>query len=163
MANFLERLVAEWFQYQGYFVLQNVNVGRRKLGGYESELDVIVFCPVKKHIFHFETSTDSQTWDQRVPRYRKKFEAGRRHIPILLSVPNLDEYHFKQIALFVFSSKSPRKEIGGGEVMTVDYFVGQIKSALKGKKVRNAMVPEQFPLVRALQFSVHFGKDRVRD
>ncbi len=38
MANFLEQLVAEWYEHQGYFVRRNVQVGKRTKGGYEGEL-----------------------------------------------------------------------------------------------------------------------------
>jgi hypothetical protein len=36
--NFLEQLVAEWYEYQGYFVRCDVYVGKRPTGGYECEL-----------------------------------------------------------------------------------------------------------------------------
>ena len=41
-ANHLEQLIAEWYEFQGYFVRRNVLVGKRSKGGYECELDVIV-------------------------------------------------------------------------------------------------------------------------
>ena len=34
-SNFLEELVAEWYEYKGYFVRRNVRVGPRAKGGYE--------------------------------------------------------------------------------------------------------------------------------
>jgi hypothetical protein len=36
--NHLEQLVAEWLQYNGYFVRLSVQVGGRARGGYEGEL-----------------------------------------------------------------------------------------------------------------------------
>ena len=41
--NFLEQLIAEWYEYRGYFVRRNVLVGRRLKGGYECELDIVAF------------------------------------------------------------------------------------------------------------------------
>ena len=41
--NFLEKLVAEWYQYRGYFVKGNVKFGPREQGGYKSEMDVVAF------------------------------------------------------------------------------------------------------------------------
>lgn len=32
-ANHLEQLVAEWYEFEGYFVRRNVMVGRRPSGG----------------------------------------------------------------------------------------------------------------------------------
>jgi len=38
--NYLEQLVAEWYEFNGYVVRRDVLVGRRPRGGYERELDV---------------------------------------------------------------------------------------------------------------------------
>ena len=46
--NYLEDLVAEWYEYNGYFVKRNVWVGKLPAGGYECELDIIAFNPEKK-------------------------------------------------------------------------------------------------------------------
>jgi len=83
MPNFLEQLVAEWYEYQHYFVRRNVRVGRRSMGGYESELDVVAFSPEKKHLVHIEPSMDSDSWEKREKRFAAKFAAGRSHIPSL--------------------------------------------------------------------------------
>lgn len=49
--NFLEQLIAEWYAYQDYLVLTNINVGKRPKGGYEGEIDIIAFDPKKKSLF----------------------------------------------------------------------------------------------------------------
>jgi hypothetical protein len=104
--NFLEELVAEWYEFRGYFVRRNVLVGRRAKGGYECELDVVAFHPGSKHLVHIEPSMDAQSWAKRDERFRKKFAAGRRHIPELFSGLELPEA-FDQIALLGFASKRP--------------------------------------------------------
>lgn len=43
--NHLEQIIAEWLEYQGYFVRRNLKVGRRRNGGYDCELDVVGFHP----------------------------------------------------------------------------------------------------------------------
>ena len=47
-SNFLEQLIAEGYEYKGYFIRQNVLVGRRSRGGYEGELDIVASHPEKK-------------------------------------------------------------------------------------------------------------------
>ena len=81
--NYLEQLVAEWYEYQGYFIRRNVNVGKLKRGGYEAELDVVGFHPSTNHLVHLEPSVDTISWAEREKRFGKKFDAGRRHIPSL--------------------------------------------------------------------------------
>ena len=100
MANFLEQLVGEWYEYNGYFVRRNVLVGPLAHGGYECELDVVAFHPEERHLVHIEPSMDADTWAVRETRFGKKFVAGRKYIPGLfgsIDVPKKPE----QIALLV--------------------------------------------------------------
>ncbi len=41
VGNYLEQLVAEWYEYQGYFVRRNIPEAPRPNGGYDSELDIV--------------------------------------------------------------------------------------------------------------------------
>ena len=43
------------------------------------------------------------------------------------------------------------KELGGGRVATTAELLAEIVDGLKGKRVANAAVPEQFPLLRTIQ------------
>ncbi len=63
--NHLEQLVAEWYEFQGYFVRKNINVGKRLRGGYECELDIVAFHPKTKKLVQVETSMDADSWDKR--------------------------------------------------------------------------------------------------
>ena len=69
--NHLEDLVAQWYQFQGYFVRRKVQVGKRLRGGYECELDVVAFQPAERRLIHIEPSLDSDSWERREERYRK--------------------------------------------------------------------------------------------
>ena len=158
MANFLEALVGEWFEYSGYFVRRNVLVGRRVAGGYETELDVVAYCPRRREIVHVEASTDTDNWARREFRYTKKFDAGRRYIPDLLSLPADHGIEISQRALFVYASGTNVKTVGGGRVWSIHEFMSEVKATLRQKKVATSAVPEQFSLVRAIQFSEQFGR-----
>ena len=60
-SNFLEELVAEWYQFQEYFIRRNVLVGRLDHGGHEGELDIVAFHPSKNHLVHIEPSSDADS------------------------------------------------------------------------------------------------------
>ena len=155
MANYLEQLTREWYEYQGYFVRQNVLVGKRPKGGHECELDVVAFHPVKKHLVHVEPSMDAQSWAKREARYKKKFDAGKKYIPALfkgLEIPNKIE----QIALFVFASTKNRQSVGGGRIMTVDQFLYDAMKEISKRGMTKAQVSEQLPILRTLQFVFHY-------
>jgi hypothetical protein len=144
--NHLEDLVAEWYEFQGYFVRQNVQVGRRPNGEYECELDVVAFNPEKKHLIQIEPSLDSDSWAEREHRYRKKFEAGRKYVPKLFRGIELPR-EVEQIALYA---------LAGGAVMHISAFMDAILAFLRDRPVRTAAVPETYPLLRTYQFGAQW-------
>lgn len=153
--NHLESLVAEWYEFRGYFVRRNVQVGKRPKGGYECELDIVAFNPEERSLVHIEPSLDSDSWTKREARYRKKFEAGRRHIPQLfpgVPIPT----HIEQVALFVYGGGDGRKQIAGGRVVFIREFMAEIRATIGHRRVNSAAIPEQLPLLRTLQFAAQY-------
>jgi hypothetical protein len=153
--NHLEQIVAEWLEYQGYFVRRNIKVGKRERGGYECELDIVALHPKEKKLVQYEPSTDTHSWAVRERRFKKKFEAGRKHIAGLfhgLSIPEkIDQY-----AVFLYGSTTNHKEVAGGKVLMVDAFLKEVVADLKTKRIAKAIVPEQFPLLRVLQLACEY-------
>jgi hypothetical protein len=153
--NHLEDLVAEWYQFQGFFVRRNVQVGKRLRGGYDCELDIVAFHPAERRLIHIEPSLDSDSWERREERYRKKFAAGRKHIPGLfpgLELPKIPE----QIALFVYGAHGQRTGLGGGRILLIREFMIEIRDTLRGRRVAASAIPEEFPLLRTLQFAAQY-------
>jgi hypothetical protein len=152
--NFLEQLVSEWYEYNGYFLQRNIKVGYRAKGGYECELDIVGFHPVEKHLVHIEPSTDSHAWGKREARFTKKFTAGRKYIPSLfegLKIPKKIE----QIAVLGYMRSTPSKAtVGGGKIMTVMELLSQIFAYLKARPSRGPgkWIPEKYPMLRLLQY-----------
>ena len=72
---FREKLVAEWYEYNGYFIRRNVLVGKRQAGGHECELDIVGFHPGTKHLVHIEPSMDASKWE-----HSEKSDIGRSGI-----------------------------------------------------------------------------------
>jgi len=153
MVNHLEQLIAEWYEYRGYFVRRNVHVGKLSHGGYECELDIVAFHPQEKRLIHIEPSIDGNSWKVREKRYKKKFAAGRKYIPALfegLDVPS----KIDQIAVFICGSTSTHKSIAGGTVTMVKDVLREIVTEIDpvGKRV----IPEQFPILRTIQFMAEY-------
>ncbi len=157
MANFLEQLAAEWYEFQGYFVRRNVRVGPRAKGGHEGELDVVAFHPERRHLVHIEPSMDSNRWDLREERFARKFEAGRRHIPTLFQgfgiLPKPEH-----IALLVYGSSKQHPTIGGGKVLMISELLNEIRATFRNRDVGKAATPEQYVILRALQFGTFYWK-----
>ena len=157
-ANFLEELVAEWFEYRRYIVRRNERVGPRAAGGYEGELDIVAFDSKTNHLVHIETSTDADSWAEREKRFSKKFASGAKHIGSLfpgLTLPAIPE----QQAVFVFGSDKKHKSIGGGKVILAENYILMILRDLKTKPIVSQAVPEKYPILRTLQM---ISEHRVR-
>jgi hypothetical protein len=155
--NFLEQLLAEWYELQGYFIRRNVWVGKRARGGYECELDVVGFHPERKHLVQIEPSMDADSWAIREKRFHNKFEAGRKYIPSLfrgMHVPDTVE----QIAVLVFAGKKDRSTLAGGKLVLIQEARGDILRDLRGRSINRDMVPEQMPIIRTLQFVAEYRK-----
>ena len=150
--NHLEQLVAEWYEFRGYFVRRNVQVGKRLKGGYECELDVFAFHPQEQRLVHIEPSMDAHTWAKREARFTKKFEAGRKYIPTLFSGIILPS-EIEHIALLGFASNTTVKTLGAGRIMTTSELFREIVDGLSGRRIAKAAVPEQYPLLRTIQFA----------
>ncbi|MCX6981096.1 MAG: hypothetical protein NTV08_10145 [Verrucomicrobia bacterium] len=145
-ANHLEQLVAEWYEFQGYFVRRNVRVGNR-----HEELDVVAFSPTKKHLVHVEASCDSNSIEKRILNYTRKFQAGRKYIPGLfpgLRVPKKIE----QIGLF--RKGANRGRIAGGKMVLVKELIKEILDGLQPDRINSCRVPESYPLLRTLQLVI---------
>jgi hypothetical protein len=157
-SNYLEQLVAEWFEYQGYFVRRNVLVGRRAKGGYECELDIVAFHPITKHLIHAEPSMDADSWSVRERRYRRKFMVGKKYIPALfegLDIP----VEIEQIAILVFASKSNHQTIGGGRVVIVQEILQEIFRKLRDRHLSSSAIPEHLIILRSFQFVTEYRKE----
>jgi hypothetical protein len=157
MINFLEQLVAEWYEFNGYFVRRNVMVGRRPGGGWECELDVVALHPKKKRLVHIETSMDAASWGKRESRFKKKFDAGRRHIHPLFQGLDLPE-RIDQIAVLRIGSPKGRATIGSGRLQMVGELLDEIRKDLSSRLIAKAAVPEQYVILRALQFAANYWK-----
>jgi hypothetical protein len=120
----------------------------------------VAFHPEKKHLVHIEPSSDAESWANREQRYQKKFAAGRTYIPGLFAGLDLPT-EVDQIAVFIFSSRA-RAEIAGGKVLLVADLMNEIRDELSKRSVLRAAVPEQYQLLRALQFAAHYWNDKKR-
>ena len=155
--NFLEQLIAEWYEYQGYYIRRNVKVGPRLRGGYEGELDVVAFHPNLKRLVHLEASSDTSSWEERETKFRRKFETGRKYASTLF--PGLDVGDaIEQFAVFAYASTKNVKHVGGGRVVLLSDLLTEILSLLKSRSFMNQAVPEHQSLLRTLQVVSFFRR-----
>ena len=132
-----------------------MNVGKRKAGGYECELDIVAFNPKTNHLVHVEPSMDADSWANRETRYEKKFVAGRKYIPEIFDGLDIPD-EIEQIALFVFASTKNRQTLAGGKILILDQFLAEILAGLADSTILGSAVPEQLPLMRTLQFVSYY-------
>ena len=150
--NFLEQLVAEWYTYQGYFVRTNVRIGKRKGGGYEGEMDVVAFEPKTKVLIHLETSGDAESWEQRKARFQKKFRIATKHYRATFK---FNVKRIEQVAVVGFTKPRKTTKLGSGiKLLLITELMAQIKTRLAKPDVLQTVIPEGYPLLRAIQFTL---------
>ena len=149
----LETLIRQFYEWQGYLVRGNVNVGRRSRGGWEGELDVVAYHPESKHLIHIEASLDALSWAKKEERFKKKFQCGKKHIYEV--VPWLKKTSIKLDQVAILTS-SGRDKVGGVRVESVDDFMRRVKEKIKGEGVTiRKAIPEQYGLLRTIQMVVN--------
>ena len=122
---------------------------------------MIAFHPTERRLVHYEPSLDADRWEQREARFARKFAAGRKYIPELFSGIELPSKR-EQFAVLVFASRGERTQLGGGTLLMAGELVEQILASLKTKSLAKAAVPEQFPLIRTLQYVAHYREATAR-
>lgn len=156
--NHLEQLASEWLEFRGYFVRRNVHVGRRAKGGYEGELDIVAFHPETKHLIHIEPSIDGHDWAKREKRFMKKFDAGRKYI-IKEIFPWMEKKTVLEQWAVIWGSTKNHVMMGGGKVVPIWDFYELIGKDIQAiGKIEGNAIPEHFPLLRTMQFSIHWCK-----
>lgn len=154
MANHLETLISQYYDWKGWVVRKNVRVGRRDRGGYAGELDVVVYDPESGKVIHYEPSTDASTWEQRGAKYKRKFEMGRQYISKDVLPWLKPGFELEQIAVF-FRVPTHRRSFQGAKAISIDELVKLIRDEIttRGRVGKNA-IPEQYDLLRTIQLVV---------
>jgi len=150
-SNYLEQLVWEWYDYHGYFIRRNIMVGPLSHGGYEGELDLVAFHPLKQHLVHIEPTHDANSWATREKRFEKKFRAGRKYIPSLfkgLEIPD----EIDQICLLGFGTNVNHPYLAGGKVITVPEFLSEVMIEIGKSSMHKKAMSETYPILRTIQF-----------
>jgi hypothetical protein len=156
--NFLERLVAEWYEYTGHFVRANTRTRKRAKGGWDVELDVLAFAPGDQRLIHVETSGDANSWSERKNRFRKKFILSDQEYETLIG---FKVQRVERIAV-VGWTKSTKADLNWGDnirVILIPTLMEEITSKLTGIDPLRQAVPEGFPLLRAMQMALAFQKE----
>jgi hypothetical protein len=154
MANHLETLISQYYDWKGWVVRKNVKVGKRPKGGWEGELDVVVYDPKSGRVIHYEPSTDASSWTDREIKYKRKFDMGRRYIFKDIFPWLKPGFNLEQIAVF-FRVPTDRKTFQGGKAISIDELVKTIRDDIEklGRIGQNA-IPEQYDLLRTIQLVV---------
>ncbi len=155
--EYLEQLVSEWYEYQGYFVRRDLWVGLEADGSYECELNVVAFHPVKHHLVHVEPYMDCLNWTEREQHFRVKFDAGKKYLHRMFGFE--PPVTVEQVALIGLADDLRRRSVAGGKILPLSELLSEILAKFATFSVSAYMVPEQWPLLRTLQFIAEYRRD----
>ena len=155
--NFLEELIAEWYQYRGLLVMRNINLKKSVGGGIAGEIDILAFYPPGLQIIHAETSADSKRWRERIKFFKEKFKWPNELYYNELRLPQKAR-RIDKIAIIHCSDK-PRGENKtqfeketGAKLITFSEFMKN--SIIPNISKYSGTIPETFPLLRAIQLTI---------
>lgn len=162
--NHLESIIAEYLEWQGFFVRTNIQVGKLAKGGFAGELDIVAYKPDEpRRLLHIEPSLAAIGAAEQKKECAKKFQRGREHI-LAEVFPWLADAGLR-IEHFAVLPSLPGGEttVSGGRLMTVDELHSEIRArvAAQGKGLQ-AAISEAFPLLRTIQFSETGYSRRLR-
>ena len=100
---------------------------------------------------------DADRWDERRRRFSKKFAGAGAHLKDVFSF-EITAVH--RIAIVGYSRTSLGNTLGEGiEVKTLAQFIREVCHELRRRHPLREAIPETLPLLRAMQFAVHWGAD----
>lgn len=149
----LEQLATEWYEYQGYFVRRDLWVGLQPDGSYECELNVVAFHPTRHHVVHIEPMFDYLSWKDEEQHFLAKFDAGKKYLHRIFGAP---QARIEQVALILSSDDPHRRTVAGGKILLLPELLAEILEKFRTFSISEAMVPEQWPLLRTLQFVAEY-------
>jgi hypothetical protein len=152
--EYLEQLAREWYEYLGYFVRRDLWVGLEADGSYECQLDVVAYHPLRHHLVHLEPSLDLLPSAEKERHFQLKFDAGKKYLHRMFG--HASGLHVEQIALVLASDHEHPHTIGGGRVLLLSELFAGIVEHLARIDPTSALVPEQWPLIRTLQFAAAY-------
>jgi hypothetical protein len=155
--NFLEQLLAEWYEYEGYFVRSNVRARKRTRGGWDVELDVLAYDPSNGVLLHIETSGDADSWAERKRRFlTKKFILKREEYEAILGCK---VHRIEKIAVVGYA-RSTKADLNWGQdikVLLIPDLMTRVAEKLRSQNPMQEAVPEGFPILRAVQTVLAYG------
>jgi len=155
--TFLEQLVAEWYEYEGYFVRSNVRARKRAKGGFDVEIDVLAYDLSNNTLLHVETSGGADSWAERKRRFlTKKFILTRKEYEAIIGCK---VNKIRKIAIVAYA-RSTKANLNWGqdiEVVLIPDFMKQIAEKLRSQHPMQQVVPEGFPILRAVQTVLAYG------
>lgn len=149
--NFLEELVAEWLEFSGYLVSQNVRYGTPPGGGYLGECDVLGFLPQTGEYIHVEVSGAASRRDDLIARLHEQFDKAKEFYRTLMPGGSGE---IQRLAVARWAGEAV--DLGQGiESKTIQEFVQEVCERLAELNPLNRAVPQKFPLLRAMQYAIH--------
>lgn len=154
--NWLEQLVREFYEVQGYWVQTKVRFGPTGHGGYIGEADVLAYAPQRRLLVHVETSEGADSWEKTKGTFQQKFKKAADYYNEIFPLP-IDEV--ERIAVAGWILKPAPIEIPGVQILTAYQFAQRVMDLLAETYSGGKVPPEQYPLLRALYLALRLDKE----
>ncbi|MFW9996052.1 MAG: hypothetical protein ACFFD4_28685 [Candidatus Odinarchaeota archaeon] len=156
--TYLEELVAEWYDFKGYFVKTNIPFGKGEQGGIKGEIDVLVYDPATQVLKHVEVETGATSYSEIAEKTSKKFERASDYYSKLF--PSGVRSIEKQIITGWGDMKQENRELikntTGADLITIKEFFNEIKTGVQAIDPTSNAIPECYRLLRTVQMFSYY-------
>ena len=137
----------------------NLKFGKMPDGGYKGEMDVIAFHPQTKEFVHVEASTGAVSWENQCETIERKFELAWQHYDDRFQFPKGST---RLIAISGFGRVAPawaKERLGKSKITleSVPEFFRKVTADIQDRPITKGTISETLPLLRAIQFALHYG------
>lgn len=152
--TWLEQLVREFYEVQGYWVRTNVRFEPTGHGGYAGEADILAWDSESSVLLHVETTLATTAWSDRSKRIEKQFTKAAQHYEEMFPLPRGRIIRVEKVAILRISrnSKGMKQGIPGAKLVPLGEFMCQVADLVTARFRGNRSPPEQYPLLRTIYF-----------
>lgn len=157
MKNFIKDLVCEYYEFVGFFIRRNIPIGSSRIEG-QTTIDVLAYHYSEHILFHIEKMLDGNSWDEKIVLMSDKFGMGELYYSNYVNVNNLQIQRVTITGINEIDLEKAKKfeRETNSKLLNIKEFMKHIKAELQKYDPFTQVIPESFPLLRAIQLALTF-------
>lgn len=156
MEKFLLQLACEYYQFMGFFIRRNLKFGEFKLSENSGEIELLAYNYKENILFHFETAQEVGTWDNKIAKLTKKFNEAELYYSDYVNTTDIQIQRVSVIGTGEGSIENIKQfeKKTRSKLLNIKEFLKHIKVEVMKHDPYKELMPEGYPLLRAIQLAI---------